>query len=66
MSWAAGPAGRAAEACHAAVPELYFRVALWLSANPDAKAQQLRDRFSVSRATAYRWLDHFRAAKGVA
>ncbi|GAB3744901.1 helix-turn-helix domain-containing protein [Lysobacter olei] len=58
--------GRIAEAHHAAMPELYFRVALWLAANPRATSRQVANKFDVSRSTAYRWRLHFAAATGAA
>lgn len=49
--------------------ELHFRVFLWIASNPcsalkDASAA-LSEHFSVSRSTAYRWLQDYRAAMGM-
>lgn len=47
--------------------EMYFRAAIWMGANERCLSPAaLRNRFGVSRATAYRWLSAYKAAKGVA
>lgn len=58
--------GRLASMAHAAMPEMYFRVALWLMRHPNATTRQVMDHFDVSRSTAWRWRDHFKAATGAA
>jgi transposase len=44
--------------------ELLMRFAFWYGQQHQPSVQSIRDRFHVSRATAYRWLDSARTAKG--
>ena len=65
------PVGRMLDSNHTTTTaELYFRVLLWIEANPCGPLKEasirLADHFDVSRSTAYRWLSAYKAAKGVA
>jgi len=46
--------------------EAAIRFADWADAQRQLSAGKIIDRFNLNRATAYRWLSAYRAARGVA